>query len=108
MVDLVEVNTSFDTPYIYVLYSIQVDGITIGDCTIVVDDVAFCERIDIMPQYRNYGYGTATMRLLSEKYDTIVIAPDNEDAARLFRSIGEDYKEESAEYLDKGYGVFVI
>lgn len=108
MVELVEESTSYDTPYIYILYSIKVDGITIGDCTIAVDDVAFCERIDIMPQYRNYGYGTATMRLLSDKFDTIVVAPDNEDAARLFRAIGEEYKDESAEYLEKGYGVFVI
>lgn len=107
--NLAELNTSYDTPYVYKLYEIRVNDMAIGDCTVAIeDDISFCERIDIAPQFRNKGYGTATMKLLSEMFDEIVVAPDNESAARLFHNIGREYHEEDATYLEQGYGVFII
>lgn len=109
IVQLHDIATSYDTPYVYKVYEITANDMVIGDCTVAVeDDMSICERIDIQPQFRNKGYGTATMQLLSEMYDDIVVAPDNEAAARLFHTIGHEYTEDDASYIEQGYGVFII
>ena len=79
---------------------------TVGYCTVISNGAAYCERIDIDEPFRNCGYGTAALRDLSEMFGGIVVAPDNEDAKRLYDRIGyESYK---YDYIDQGFGVYEI
>lgn len=103
---VVETSRTDEDSYQYVNYDITADGKVIGYASIMVDDnSAYCERIDIDEEYRNQGYGTAALYNLSSMYDGITVAPDNEDAKRLYDRIGY---ESSNEYYDQGYGVYEI
>lgn len=87
-------------------FNIIENGITVGYASVMVDDSsAYCERIDIDEEYRNRGYGTAALRDLSEKFHGIIVAPDNEDAQRLYERIGY---ETSDDMYDQGFGVYEI
>lgn len=74
----------------------------------MADDTAYCERIDIDEEYRNNGYGTSALNELSEMFDGITVAPDNEDAKRLYERIGCESRYENADYIDQGFGVYDI
>lgn len=87
-------------------FDIIENGITVGYASIMLDDSsAYCERIDIDEEYRNRGYGTAALRDLSEMFHGIIVAPDNEDAQRLYERIGY---ETSDDMYDQGFGVYEI
>ena len=75
---------------------------------VMADDTAYCERIDIDEEYRNNGYGTSALNELSEMFDGITVAPDNEDAKRLYERIGCESRYENADYIDQGFGVYDI
>jgi len=55
------------------------------------DDVsiAYVKDIKIDEAYRNNGYGTFILKELSDKYNGILICPENSDAERLYNRIGE-------------------
>lgn len=84
------------------------DGKVVGSANAMVSDTAYLERIDIDEEYRNRGIGTEALRLIADELDSIYLAPDNEDAARLYARIGWEYTGEDAEYIDQGYGVYEI
>lgn len=85
------------------------DGQCIGGCYMMVDEkLAYCEQLFIDEEYRNRGYGTEALKQLSSKYDGVVVAPDNEDAKRLYERIGREYDEDVAGYIDQGFGVYEI
>ena len=76
------------------------------------DDFNYLEAIEIYPEYRNQGIGTKALLSLANMFHEIVVAPDNQAAARLYDKFGTLLA--SAEYsrfgfaIDQGYGVFVI
>ena len=97
--------TSEDS-YDYIAYDITADGVTVGTAAVMADArTAYCERIDIDPEFRNRGHGTAALRDLSDLHSGLIIAPDNPDAARLYRRIGTVSTES---IYDQGYGVYEI
>lgn len=92
--------------YEAISFDIIENGVTVGYASVMVDDSsAYCERIDIEEEYRNRGYGTAALRDLSEMFHGIIVAPDNEDAQRLYERIGY---ETSDDMYDQGFGVYEI
>lgn len=98
-----------ESSYTAIAFDIIENDQIVGGCSIMVDDnSAYCERIDIDEEYRNRGYGTAAFTELSEMYDGIIVAPDNEDAQRLYDRLGFEYNGEDADYIDQGYGVYRI
>lgn len=84
------------------------NGDVIGWCNIMADDTAYCEGIAINKECRNKGYGTSALYELSNIYGGITVAPDNEDAKRLYERIGSESRYENADYIDQGYGVYDI
>ena len=84
------------------------ENVVVGSCNIMADDTAYCERIDIDENYRNRGYGTSALNQLSEMFDGITVAPDNENAKRLYERIGYESHYENADYIDQGFGVYDI
>lgn len=91
------------------IFEIIENGAVVGGCSVMVDEnSAYCERIDIDEEYRNHGYGTAALRELSEMYGSVIVAPDNEDAQRLYDRLGCEYTGDDADYIDQGYGVYEI
>ena len=78
-------------------------GIAIGG-----KEPAYVERIDVEDGYRGQGVGTWLLKKLAVMYGDVFISADNEDAARLYWRIGEEYTGESAYYVDYGYGVVII
>ena len=103
---LSETNRTQEDSYESINYDIIKDGKTVGFATIINDaNSAYLERIDIEEEFRNKGYGTAALRELSDKYHGIIVAPDNEDAKRLYERLGY---ESSDDMYDQGYGVYEI
>ena len=81
------------------------------------NDICYIERIDIDEEYRGRGIGTEVLKntLCSEYgFYSVVVAPDNDDAKRLYERIGTKYihpmnvDECDFSYNDQGYGVYVI
>ena len=80
------------------------------------NDTCYVERIDVDEAFRGHGIGTEvlTSTLWNEcGYRYVVVAPDNEDAQRLYERIGEEYNfipgcDQDFGYSDQGYGVYVI
>ena len=92
-----------------IIFDIVENETVVGGCSIMVDEKsAYCERIDIDEEYRNNGYGTSALNALSDMFGGIMVAPDNEDARRLYERIGYEYGDESTPYIDNGYGVYKI
>lgn len=110
MIDLVNTRTTYEDTYEVAYYDINLDGITIGQLDVMVEDdqPAYVERIDIDPEYQNKGYGTKVLYTLSNLYDGILVAPDNADAQRLYERIGTLCNYEYADYVDRGYRVYEI
>ena len=95
--------------YTNYLFNIVVNGKTVGDCSVLVDkNYAYCERIDINKDQRNQGFGTNALYKLADMFGDIVVAPDNEDAKRLYERIVCEYNGNDADYIDQGYGVYRI
>lgn len=105
-----------DANAVYTWYDIIIDGKKVGDIEVVTDfdkneadSVAYIERIDIDEAFRNQGIGTATIEKISEEHEYAVLAPDNEDAQRLYERLGYDISDhEVYGYCDQGYGVYRI
>lgn len=92
-----------------VMIDIINDGTKVGERSLMVDENStYCERIDIDEEYRNHGYGTKALYALSDEFGGVIVAPDNEDAQRLYDRIGREYSGEDADYIDQGYGVYMI
>lgn len=53
-------------------------------------EYAYIKSIDIDESYRNQGRGAKVLKDLANLYGTIFICPDNENAARLYKRIGEE------------------
>ena len=103
---LSETRRSQEDSYESINYDIVGDGKTIGYATIINDEnEAYLERIDIDEEYRNQGLGTKAILDLSEKYGGLIVAPDNEDARRLYERLGY---ETSNDMYDQGFGVYEI
>lgn len=108
-IELIKTYENEEDSYTNICFDIQVNGVTVGDCSVLVDETsAYCERIDINEDQRNQGYGTAALQELSSEYGDIIVAPDNEDAQRLYDRIGYEYSGEDADYIDQGFGVYRI
>ncbi len=104
----VKKSTDMDT-YTYDNIAIMLDGKEVGTIGMVADEnEPYLERIDIDEKYRNKGIGTDALRLVAEKYGEFLIAPDNEDAKRLYERYGDESNSDNAAYIDQGYGVYSI
>ena len=103
---LIETVKQYEESYTSISYDIVIDGVTVGYASVMVDDKsAYCDRIDILKQYRRRGYGTAALYDLSRIYNGVIVAPDNEDARRLYERIGSPSNDD---FYDQGFGVFDI
>lgn len=103
---LKETSRIIEDSYEAINFDIIENGITIGYATVMVDSKsAYCERIDIDEPYRNHGYGTSALEDLSKMYGSIIVAPDNADAQRLYERIGYEF---SDDIYDQGFGVYEI
>lgn len=70
---------------------------------------AYCELLYIEPEMRGQGLGTELLRWMAARYGSVVVAPDNADAQRLYERLGsEAYGREAYYYIDQGYGVYEI
>lgn len=95
--------------YTYDNIAIMLDGKEVGTIGMVAsENEPYLERIDIDEEYRNKGIGTDALRLVAEKYGEFLIAPDNEDAKRLYERYGDESSSDNAAYIDQGYGVYSI
>lgn len=107
-VEIRKINTQNEDSYTYYMYTASIDGQDIGSASVMTDDKStYVDRIDIDEAHRNHGYGTAFLMALRGIYGRLVIAPDNEDARRLYDRLGEDV---SRDYwmVDQGLGVYAI
>jgi len=90
-----------------------VDGKKVGVMALMVSNSeAYIERIDVVEGERNKGYGTQMLQYAASLYGYTYIAPDNEDAKRLYDRIGSemngaDYGRVGL-YVDQGYGVYEL
>ena len=104
--------------YDYHHFDITNDDIKVGTLDIIDwfnedNTTAYVERIDIDEEYRNQGIGTQVLSdVLQAMYRAVIVAPDNDDAKRLYERIGSEYRaygdEYDFSYNDQGYGVYVI
>lgn len=110
MLNIIETRRSMEDTYEAIGYDIVLDGATIGWASVIDGEgsPAYVERIDIEEAHRNHGHGSEALNALSDLYGGIIIAPDNEDAQRLYDRLGREYTGEVADYLDQGYGVYMI
>lgn len=102
-----KISSRDEDSYIANLYHIIVDGENIGSVSTMEDeDSIYIERIDVDEAFRNRGHGSAALQMLSGMASTVYLAPDNEDARRLYERIGcETY---NFPEVDQGFGVYEI
>ena len=73
------------------------------------DPWAYCELLYIEPDMRGQGLGTELLRWMAARYGSVVVAPDNRGAQRLYKRLGsEAYGREAYYYIDQGFGVYEI
>lgn len=110
MIELKEIRRTEEDTYTAIGYAIELDGIEIGYASVNegTDSPAYVERIDIDEAYRNQGHGSAALGMLSDSFGGVIIAPDNEDAQRLYERLGYAWHGEVADWLDQGFGVYMI
>ena len=73
------------------------------------DPWAYCELLYIEPEMRGQGLGTEMLLWMAARYGSIILAPDNQDAQRLYKRLGrEAYGREAYYYIDQGFGVYEI
>ena len=91
-------------------YGAYIDGKQVAAASVLLgDEGAYCERIDVDEDKRGQGIGTAFLRFLSEAHGDIYVAPDNEDAQRLYDRLGYDVTDKDDWcYVDQGFGVYRI
>lgn len=96
-------------------YTLAEDGREIGEATMEVydDGTNYLARLDVNEDERGKGYGTALIQKLVEIYGSVIVTPDNEDAARLYARLGTSIEgtplyDESFFALDNGFGVYSI
>ena len=95
--------------YTSMSYVMTLDGQEIGWAILSVSENAYCERIDIDEEHRNQGYGTAFLRALASEHGSLFVAPDNEDAQRLYDRLGWDVSDKDDWWaVDQGFGVYEI
>lgn len=95
--------------YTAMAYVMKLDGQEIGWASLSVSENAYCERIDIDEAHRNQGYGTAFLRALASEFGSVFVAPDNEDAQRLYDRLGWDVSDKDDWWaIDQGFGVYEI
>lgn len=51
---------------------------------------AYVKSIEINAAHRNHGYGTEVLKSLAQEHGGIYICPDNADAERLYKRLGEE------------------
>ena len=103
---LIETRRTNEDSYEAISFDIVENGMTVGYASIMKDNrSAYCERIDIDEPYRNRGYGTSALEDLSRMFGSIIVAPDNADAQRLYERIGYEF---SDDMYDQGFGVYEI
>ena len=101
-----ETSRSQEDSYEAINFDIIENNFVVGYASVMVDEnSAYCERIDIEEEYRNNGFGTAALYDLSNLFHGIIVAPDNEDAQRLYERIGCGT---SDDMYDQGFGVYEI
>jgi ribosomal protein S18 acetylase RimI-like enzyme len=101
-----ETSRTNEDSYQAISFDIIENGMTVGHATVMNDSIsAYCERIDIDEPYRNHGYGTSALEDLSRMFGSIIVAPDNADAQRLYDRIGYEI---SDSIYDQGFGVYEI
>lgn len=110
MIDIKRTRANEEASYTSMEYVMMLDGKEIGCASLIVDsESAYCERIDIDEAYRNQGHGTKLLKTLSSEFGSVFVAPDNEDAQRLYDRIGFDVTSEGDWWaVDQGYGVYEI
>lgn len=109
MTKLVKAWEQIEEEYTAVGYDIVSDDTTVGAMTVMNSYTgAYVERIDVDEQYRGRGIGTDALLQASIMYGGIIVAPDNERAARLYQRLGTESRYEGAEYVDQGFGVYDI
>ena len=70
---------------------------------------AYCELLYIEPEMRGQGLGTELLRWMAARYGSVVVAPDNRGAQRLYERLGsEACGREAYYYIDQGFGVYEI
>ena len=110
MTEIKRISTSEEESYTSIEYVMLSDGQEIGWASVQADSAsAYCERIDIDEAWRNQGHGTAFLKALSDEHGSIFVAPDNEDAQRLYDRLGWDVSGKGDWWaVDQGYGVYEI
>ena len=106
------INTRTDEGYVHELW---VPGREVGRARVNLsaaqgkDPWAYCELLYIEPDMRGQGLGTELLRWMAARYGSVVVAPDNQDAQRLYKRLGsEAYGREAYYYIDQGFGVYEI
>lgn len=110
MTEIKRISTREEDTYTSIGYVMLLDGQEIGWASVQVDSSsAYCERIDIDEANRNHGFGTELLRSLSDEFGSIFVAPDNEDAQRLYDRLGYDVTDKGDWWaVDQGFGVYEI
>ena len=94
------------------LFDIEVDGIIIGGGSMIEeeDGTSYLERLDIDEEHRNQGHGTKALYEIREVYGSYFLAPDNEDAQRLYERVADEMKiidyDAFGFAVDRGFGVY--
>ena len=95
------------------IHRMYVDGHSVGRARMNLsegeDPWAYCELLYIEPDMRGQGLGTELLRWMAARYGSVVVAPDNRGAQRLYKRLGsEAYGREAYYYIDQGFGVYEI
>lgn len=108
-VELKTVGTRNEDGYTSETRNIMVNAEKVGFVNLMIDEeYTYCECIAICEEHRNKGIGTQVLEELSSEFCGIVVAPDNEDARRLYERLGREWVHEDAGYIDQGFGVYEI
>lgn len=62
----------------------------------------------IFEEYRNRGIGTEVLHQFISEYYSVTLAPNNEDALRLYERLGFEEVEVNAPEIEQGFGVWRI
>lgn len=110
MLSIIETRRTDEDTYEAISYDIDLDGTVIGWASVIDGEgsPAYIERIDIEEAFRNQGHGSEAINAISDLFCGVIIAPDNEDAQRLYDRLGREYNGDVADYLDQGFGVYMI
>lgn len=88
---------------------IEVDGQTVGYVEFTdTDDDIIISNILVKDEFRNQGIGTAVLKQMISEYYSVTLAPDNEDAKRLYERLGFEEVTSDAPEIEQGFGVWTI